>query len=332
MSESVLLHAVYGNLPPGLAEVPPRAQQCSPQVPGAAMLSALAPASCASMVMHAPASTVERRHVLALALRALVQDGPLTVLAVNDKGGTRIADELAALGCAVHQSSKRHHRIVRTHRPAVSAGLDEAIAAGQPQFLPDLKLWSQPGLFNWDRIDPGSQLLINHLPPLAGRGADLGCGIGVLARAIRRDPAAPLTLIDIDGRALDMARENVPGDGVTTLWTDVRTARDLPSGLDYVVMNPPFHDGGAEDRALGQVFIQQAAAMLRPGGMLWMTANRHLPYEATLTPLFDTVDVIDQAKGFKIFAAQKKTMSKNRQAKDGEGSARPGSTRSKLRS
>ena len=58
--------------------------------------------------------------------------------------------------------------------------------------------------------------------------------------------------------------------------------------LDFVVMNPPFHDGGAEDRLLGQTFIRQAAIMLRRGGLLWVVANRHLPYEAVLGELFRT--------------------------------------------
>lgn len=258
------------------------------------------------MVMHAPASTIERRSVMALALLALVPGAPLTVVAANTKGGMRLADELTAFGCTIETGHKRKHQIVATTRPDRPIGLDDAIAAGAPRLLPELGLWSQPGLFNWDRIDPGSQLLIKHLPVLVGRGADLGCGIGVLARALRRDAQSPpVVLIDIDQRALTMAQRNMPGDGVTTLWADVRTAGTLPTGLDFVVTNPPFHDGGEEDKSLGQVFLQKAAAMLRPGGVLWLTANRHLPYEATLKPLFETVELIAEANGFKIYAATK---------------------------
>ncbi len=303
------IHAIYGYIPRDLTEVASGSVQTSPLVPGAVALADLAPASCASFVLHAPASTIERRHVMALALRALAPGGALTVLAAKDKGGTRLSNELEAFGCAVTESHKRHHRIITTSRPAQLTGLDEAIAAGLPRQLPGLGLWSQPGLFNWDRIDPGSQLLLDHLPPLSGRGADLGCGLGVLARAVMAGGLCrAMTLIDIDGRALALARFNVPGDAVTTLWTDVRSASNLPTGLDFVVTNPPFHDGGEEDRALGQAFIQKAATMLRPGGVLWLTANRHLPYEATLVPLFATVDQVAQAKGFKIYSAQKETM------------------------
>ena len=302
------VRAVYGHVPLGLVDVPPASVQFSPLVPGSHGLADIPAASCAGFVVYAPASTVERRYVIALALRALMPGAPLVVLAANDKGGTRLADELTAFGCVISADHRRHHRIITTTRPATISDLDDAIAAGLPRLLPGLGLWSQPGLFNWDRIDPGSQLLLDHLPPLKGRGADLGCGFGVLARAVMaHGEYTHLTLIDIDQRALAMAARNVPPERVTSLWADVRTAKALPTSLDFVVMNPPFHDGGAEDRALGATFIQKAAAMLRPGGVLWMTANRHLPYEATLTPLFQTVDQIAQAKGFKIYSAQKAT-------------------------
>lgn len=246
---------------------------------------------------------------MALVLRALKPGAPLTVLAAKDKGGTRLAGELEAFGCAVNDSHKRHHRIVVTVCPDTPIGIAAAIEAGAPRKLPDLGIWSQPGLFNWDRIDPGSQLLLDHVPVLAGRGADLGCGLGVLAMAVCAGGACrEMTLIDLDARALAVAERNVWGFGAKTLWTDVRSSNQLPTGLDFVVTNPPFHDGGEEDRALGQAFIQKAAAMLRPGGVLWLTANRHLPYEATMVPLFATVEQVAQAKGFKIYCARKETM------------------------
>ncbi len=263
---TLISHALYGDAPRELVEVPVDAVQCSPRAPGARVLSGMADASAAALTVHAPASTIERRTVLAHALRVLVPKGKLTVFAANTKGGQRIADELTAFGCAVAISHKSRHQIVHCERLDNPVGLDDAIAAGAPRQLADIGLWSQPGLFNWDRIDPGSQLLLSHLPVLEGRGADLGCGFGVLARAVRTaSPGTQITLIDIDARAVEMARRNVPGDGVTTLWADVRTAPGLPTGLDFVVTNPPFHDGGDEDKSLGQAFIQKAAQMLRPG-------------------------------------------------------------------
>ena len=84
----------------------------------------------------------------------------------------------------------------------------------------------------------------------------------------------------------------------------MRTLTDL-ADLDFVVANPPFHDGGAEDRALGQAFIDRAAKSLRTGGTLWMVANRHLPYETTLNAAFKTVRPVVEAEGYKIIEAKK---------------------------
>ena len=44
--------------------------------------------------------------------------------------------------------------------------------------------------------------------------------------------------------------------------------------------------------------------MLRPGGVCWLVANRHLPYEATLTAVFKSVRLDHEADGFKIFEAK----------------------------
>ncbi|MFN3869051.1 MAG: class I SAM-dependent methyltransferase [Hyphomicrobiaceae bacterium] len=300
--------AVYGHMPFDLVEIPPGAIQCSPRVPGASPLGGVATASAAEIIIHAPANVVERQRLIAMALRALAPGAPLTIVAHNTKGGTRLAKELEAFGCEVSADHKHHHKIVRGTRPVdlPARDIDIAIAAGEPRLLLDLGLWSQPGLFNWDRIDPGSALLIANMPVLAGRGADLGCGIGVLARSVRQGgECTAMHLIDIDARALDMARRNVPGDGVSSLWRDVRTATDLPRNLDFVVCNPPFHDAGQEDHHLGRIFIEKAATMLNPRGILWLTANRHLPYEATLNTVFETVEPVADEAGFKVFAARK---------------------------
>ncbi len=137
-------------------------------------------------MLLAPPGTVERRYVLALALRALKPGGRLTVLAPKDKGGTRLAKELRGFGCAITEEAKRHHRICAALRPAAPACLDEAIQAGRPRHIDNLGLCTQPGIFSWDRLDPGTALLLRHLPSLSGKGADLGCGLGILSLAVLR--------------------------------------------------------------------------------------------------------------------------------------------------
>jgi 16S rRNA (guanine1207-N2)-methyltransferase len=299
---------VYGMPPAELVTVAADATQFSPLMPGAQCLGALANGSLNGLALLAPAAVVERRYAIAQALRALRPGARLVVLAPKNKGGSRIVQELRALGCAFEETARRHYRICTTAGAGDEAAIAAALEAGKARYVEDLGLWSQPGVFSWNRIDPGSALLLAHLPRFAGQGADLGCGIGVLARALLASPKVThLTLIDIDRRAIAMARRNlepVDENRVTLQWADARAYAPL-SGLDFVVMNPPFHEGSVENQSLGQLFIQRAALALRSGGVCWLTANRHLPYEAILKPLFRRVTLIVETDGYKIYQAHK---------------------------
>jgi len=297
---------VYGAPALGLAEVPQGAAQLSPLIPGSADIAGLPEASADSATILAPPGTLERDFVLAHALRALKPGAPLTAFAPKDKGGSRLRKALEGFGCAVTEEARRHHRFCSTVRPGAPHGLAAPIEAGAPRIVPALGLWSQPGVFSWDRPDPGSLRLIEVLPELAGAGADLGCGVGLLAQRVLASPkVTALACADIDRRAVDCARHNLGDARVTVAWADLR--RPLPGvqDLDFVVMNPPFHDGGAEDRALGVAFIETAAAMLARRGACWLVANRHLPYEAALAAAFSSVAVRAEGGGYKVFEARK---------------------------
>ncbi len=297
---------IHGTPPLGLVAVPAGAVQVSPLVPGAAALEEIPDASLDAAVVAAPPGTLERDAVLAHALRALKPGGRLTALAAKDKGGSRLRKTLEAFGCLVEDLPRRRHRICSCLRPERLAGLGDAITAGAPRLVESLGLWSWPGVFSWDRLDPGSLLLMQTLPALAGRGADLGAGIGVLARHVLQSPAvADLILLDIDRRAVEAARRNVVDPRATFAWGDVRRPPVALADLDFVVMNPPFHDAGTEDRDLGAGFIAAAAAALRRGGVCWLVANRHLPYEAPLKAAFARVELRAEGGGYKVYEARR---------------------------
>lgn len=295
---------LYGR-PPAVFDPPGAATQTSPLIPGAMALESLPESSADSIMIYAPPGVLERRYTLAVALKALKPGGRLDVMAPKDKGGSRLKKELEAFGAEVGESAKAHHRRCVVIKGDGLTGLDAAIDAGAPRIVPGLDAWSQPGVFAWDRIDPGSALLAHTLPALKGAGADLGCGYGALATVVLRSSAVTaLRLYDLDRRAVEAARRNVDDSRAVIEQADVRT---LPTNgdLDFIVTNPPFHDGGAEDKRLGQTFIRQAAGMLKKGGTLWLVANRHLPYEAELNEAFKRVRMVADTGGYKVFEAMK---------------------------
>lgn len=295
---------LYGR-PPAVFDPPGAATQTSPLIPGAMALESLPESSADSIMIYAPHGVLERRYTLAVALKALKPGGRLDVMAPKDKGGSRLKKELEAFGAEVGESAKAHHRRCVVIKGDGLTGLDAAIDAGAPRIVPGLDAWSQPGVFAWDRIDPGSALLAHTLPALKGAGADLGCGYGALATVVLRSSAVTaLRLYDLDRRAIEAARRNVEDSRAVIEQADVRTL-STDGDLDFIVTNPPFHDGGAEDKRLGQTFIRQAAGMLKKGGTLWLVANRHLPYEAELNEAFKRVRMVADTGGYKVFEAVK---------------------------
>ena len=164
-----------------------------------------------------------------------------------------------------------------------------------------------PGVFSADGPDPASVALLAALPDTLGRDvADLGGGWGLLSRGLLQKPGVQTVyLVEADADALACARQNLQDPRLRFFWADV-PGWEPPAFMDSVVMNPPFHSGRQGDPALGQAFIDAAARMLKPSGHLWMVANRHLPYEATLASRFRTVQELGGTARFKILHAADK--------------------------
>ncbi|WP_370231131.1 class I SAM-dependent methyltransferase [Cognatishimia sp.] len=165
---------------------------------------------------------------------------------------------------------------------------------------------TRPGVFSADGIDPASRALSAALPDKLGKHvADLGAGWGYLSREIlKRSDVEDLYLVEADHTALDCARVNVTDPRASFHWADA-TAWEPRARMNAVVMNPPFHTGRAADPDLGRAFIAAAARMLSPSGPLWMGANRHLPYEATLETHFAKVEEVTGDNRFKILRAER---------------------------
>ena len=94
------------------------------------------------------------------------------------------------------------------------------------------------------------------------RVVDLGCGTGVLAIGAALLGAASVTGVDIDEKALAVARRNAAllGAEVTFLAADIRDGgcRERFGTFDTVVMNPPF---GAQKAHADRPFIDCALAV-----------------------------------------------------------------------
>ncbi len=263
-----------------------------------------------------PRQRDEARALFAEALSRAAPGALVVASVANDAGAKSAEADFARIAGPVNTRSKHKCRVfwARAGQP----GGDPALAAqwrglDAPRPVAGGRFLSRPGVFAWDRIDLASALLARHLPTdLRGRAADLGAGYGYLAaELLERSPGiAALDAFEADARALALARHNLAGFAQRVAlgfhWHDVTAG--IPGGYDVVVTNPPFHaPDGRERPDIGRAFIAAAAQALRPGGRLWLVANRHLPYEQALGAGFGEARLVAQESGFKVVEAIKAT-------------------------
>lgn len=251
----------------------------------------------------------QARALFARALLAAPEGSHILASLPNTMGGRTGEKMLAEIAGDADSLSKNKCRAFWTRKEA--ARINTALANdwiaqdGAREIEPGL--YSRPGLFSWDRVDPGSELLADSVPEQTkGLGADLGGGYGFLTREVLAhcQGVERIDLYEAEFRAIGCIEATLaPFAGrYSAHWADV--LKDLPAKTyDFVVMNPPFHIGRADNAALGQGFIRAAARTLKPGGTLWLVANRHLPYEAELGACFKEHEMLEDEGGYKIIRA-----------------------------
>ncbi|MDE4191420.1 class I SAM-dependent methyltransferase [Phaeobacter gallaeciensis] len=239
---------------------------------------------------------------MAVAQASALTDGPVLVDGAKTDGIDSILKELRKRMSPSEPVSKAHGKVFWFDGggDALTDWLPPADGVVVEGFV------TVPGVFSADGIDPASKLLVDALPAKLGRAvADLGAGWGYLSRQMLSHPEIEeLHLVEANHDALSCARRNVADDRAQFHWADVRNWK-APGQMNAVVMNPPFHSGRSAEPELGKAFISSAAEMLTASGHLWMVANRHLPYEITLSERFAAVEEAAGDNRFKVLHASR---------------------------
>ena len=257
-----------------------------------------------------PKNMIEAQYFVARAAQLLCANGVLVCAADNRAGGTRIKKMLHNFGFSdLCEDARNKARAVSGLASNLNEGeISKAIAAGESQEILGGKFISRAGIFGWDKIDKGSSILTKYISEnLKGRGADFGCGYGYLSDFVLSNcpKVKYLTCADADYRAINACRKNLSGFecGQDFLWCDLTKPQPELKNLDFIIMNPPFHEGKKLDQAIGKDFIETAYQSLRRGGSLYMVANSHLAYENILGKSFSQSSKLYEGQGFKVLHA-----------------------------
>ncbi len=239
-------------------------------------------------LLRIPKDATFFQHQLNL-LQSFLPTGATVVCAGMDKHLSPNTAELieAVLGSTERPRGQRKARLFVSQ---ITSGAPIEIAPAWEISVPQLDrpVKSVAGVFSARQLDMGSRFLLEQfskLPP-ARTILDLACGSGVLGLvAARQQPAAQLVFLDESYTAIQCAQHNwdehQPNTPARFLCSDGLLDYSGDNSFekpDLIVCNPPFHQQHLINEYFGRRLVQQAVQVLRPGGRLWLIANRHLSY------------------------------------------------------
>lgn len=180
----------------------------------------------------------------------------------------------------------------------------------------DLELASAPGVFSGDRLDPGTAVLLDHVPPPpSGELLDLGCGWGPVALTMGLlSPQARVWAVDVNRRALDLTRLNAEAVESRHALATVLPCPpdDVPADLrfDALWSNPPIRIGKEALHGLLAAWVPR----LVPGGEAHLVVQKNLGADSLARWLADQaadgapwgeVERVASSRGYRVLRVRR---------------------------
>lgn len=166
-------------------------------------------------------------------------------------------------------------------------------------------VFTASGIFSPERLDAGTEVLLEHLDevPKSGNLLDIGCGWGPIAISLAlRAPKATVWAIDVNQRSLELTRMNCERLGIKNV--KACTPDEVPEDLQFsgIWSNPPIRIGKPELHAL----LLRWLPRLKDGSESYLVVQKNLGadslhrwLEAELPKGFSTIRV-GTAKAYRV--------------------------------
>ena len=161
------------------------------------------------------------------------------------------------------------------------------------------------GVFSKKMIDFGSQLLLKCLEVNQGETVlDVGCGYGPLGLSLAKAYGVQATMVDINNRALDLARQNAERNKVEATIFQSNIYEQVEGKFDHVISNPPIRAG----KQVVHEIIEKSQDFLETGGDLTIVIQKKQgapSAKSKMEDVFGNCEIVKKDKGYYILRSVK---------------------------
>ncbi len=161
------------------------------------------------------------------------------------------------------------------------------------------------GVFSKKMVDFGSQLLLKCLEVNQGETVlDVGCGYGPLGLSLAKAYGVQATMVDINNRALDLARQNAERNKVEATIFQSNIYEQVEDKFDHVISNPPIRAG----KQVVHEIIEKSQDFLETGGDLTIVIQKKQgapSAKSKMEEVFGNCEIVKKDKGYYILRSVK---------------------------
>ena len=161
------------------------------------------------------------------------------------------------------------------------------------------------GVFSKKMVDFGSQLLLKCLEVNEGETVlDVGCGYGPLGLSLAKAYGVQATMVDINNRALDLARQNAERNKVEVTIFQSNIYEQVEGKFDHVISNPPIRAG----KQVVHEIIEKSRDFLKDGGDLIIVIQKKQgapSAKSKMEDVFGNCEIVKKDKGYYILRSVK---------------------------
>jgi len=165
-------------------------------------------------------------------------------------------------------------------------------------FKTDNNVFSKRGL------DFGTRTFLESIDikNINGDVLDFGCGYGPIGIYIKSNTETNVDMIDINERALNLARSNASINKVTVNIFESDIYSNVTKKYDYIITNPPIRVG---KKILYEILIK-AKDYLKQNGHLIFVINKDQGAKSTMKDMekYYSVKLLEKNKGFYVIDCQ----------------------------